>query len=204
MAFTYTTLSQAIQDYLESSETKLVANIPVIVQQAEDRILKAVQLPDFRKNCTGSLTADDQYLGIPADFLAPYSLSIDNSGSEFLLFKNVNFIRQAYPTASSTGTPKYYATFSSTFFIVGPTPSTNFAVEIHYFYKPESIVTAGTSWLGTNAESALFYGCLLEAYTFQKGDADMIDICNKRYETAMMALAKLANPDNITDDYRSG
>jgi hypothetical protein len=206
MAWTYTSLKQAIQDYIESDEDTLVGNLDVIIQQAEERILKAVpKLPAFRKNCTGSLTGNDQYLGIPADYLAPYSLAVDDNGMEFLLFKNVSFIRQAYPNvADATGVPKYYAAFSDDFFIVGPTPDQNYAVEIHYFYKPESIVTATTTWLGDNATNALFYGCLLEAYTFQKGDQDLMQIYNTRYDAAMANLAVLADPSNRTDEYRNG
>jgi hypothetical protein len=204
MAWTYASLSTAIQAYVASDEDTLVTNMPVIVQQAEDRILKTVQLPAFRKNCTGQITKDDQYLGIPTDYLSPYSLSLDNSGLEFLLFKEVAFIREVYPSITSTGTPRYYAPFSDEYFIVGPTPDQSYQVEIHYFYKPESIVTATTSWLGTNAETALFYGCLLEAYTFQKGDMDMLAACQTRYDGDIVRLAALADPMSRTDEYRIG
>lgn len=205
MAWTYTTLKDAITDYaVGGDETNFVNNLPVFIQQAEDRILKTVQLPNFRKNVVGSLTSSDQYLATPDDFLAPYSLAVDNgsTGYDFLLFKKVAFIRQAFPDNTVKATPKYYATFSSSFFIVAPTPDVNYAVELHYFYKPESIVTAGTSWLGTNAESALFYGSLIEAYTFQKGDADMLQVCMNRYDSAMESLQQLADPKNVTDEYR--
>lgn len=203
MAWTYATLNQAIQDYLENDEDTFVANIPVIVKQCEDRILKSAQLPDFRKNCTGSVSANDPYLGVPADYLAPYSLSVDNSGMEFLLFKDVNFIRQAYPSQSApTGTPKYYALFEADYFIVGPTPDISYAVEIHYFYKPESIVTAGTTWLGTNAETALLYGCLIEGYGFMKGDADMLQLYEGRFQESLMKLKELGEYRSNTDSYR--
>ena len=206
MSWTYATLSQAVQDYIESDEDTLVGDMDIIVTQAEDRILKTVtKLPAFRKNCTGIMSSGDQYLGIPPDFLAPFSLSAQNSSEqEFLLFKNVNFVREAYPNISTQQIPKYYAIYSSEFFIVGPTPDQNYQVEIHYFYKPESIVTASTSWLGDHAESALFYGCLLEAYTFQKGDPDLMQIYSKRYDDAIMPLAALADPANQTDEYRNG
>lgn len=204
MSWTYSTLTQAIQDYIVSTETTLVNNLPVIVQQAEDRILARVQLPVFRKNVTGSVTQGDPYLGLPADFLAPYSLALDNSGFEYLLFKDVNYIREAYPITSDTGTPKTYSLYDDDFFIVGPTPDTTYAVELHYFYRPESIVTAGTSWLGTNAPSCLFYGCLVEAYTFQKGEADMLALCNEKYKEALQELMILAEARNKTDTYRSG
>ena len=205
MAWTYATLSQAIQDYIQSDETTLLANMPVIVQQAEKRILDSVQLPAFRKNCTGIMTKDDQYVGIPENFLSPYSLSVEGQdGLEFLIFKEVAFVREVYPSITNTGTPRYYATYSSEYFIVGPTPDTNYQIEIHYFYKPESIVTASTSWLGTHAETALLYGCLLEAYTFQKGDMDMIQVCQQRFDGDLIRLAALADPKNKTDEYRNG
>jgi hypothetical protein len=157
MAWTFTTLKTAIQDYTQNSESTFVTNLPVIITQAEDRILKSIQLPEFRKNAVGAMTSGNQYVAMPTDFLYPYSLSVDNTGFEFLLFKDVNFIREAYPQSSVQGVPKYYAIYSEAFFIVGPTPNANFSVELHYFHKPESITTAasGTSWLGTNAESTL-------------------------------------------------
>jgi hypothetical protein len=204
MALNYTELKQAIQDYLESDEATLVANIPIIVQQAEARILKKVQLPDFRKNVTGTITGSDEYLGIPTDFLAPYSLSIDNSGHEFLIFKNVNFVREAYPITSVEGPPKYYSIFSDEYFLLGPTPDQNYLAELHYFFSPESIVTASTSWLGTHAEAALLYGSLIEGYTFQKGDDDMLTIYHERYTDAMKDLKVLAEGRNVTDSYRNG
>ena len=204
MAWTYSTLSQAIQDYVQSDETTFVTNIPVIVQQAEDRILKSVQLPDFRRNQTGALTGSDQYLGMPTDFLSAYSLSIDNSGQEFLIFKDVNFVREAYPLNTTEAAPKYYAIFDSDFFIVGPTPDQAYTVELHYFHKPQTIVTAGTSWLGTNAESTLLYGCLIEAYTFLKGDADLIQLYMVRYEDELAKLKLLGEGRSRTDQYRNG
>lgn len=204
MAWTYSTLSQALQDYMESDEPTFVNNIPIIIKQAEDRILKSVQLPDFRKNVTGTTTLNDQYLGIPNDFLAPYSLAVDNSGYEFLLFKDVNFIREVYPDNTSASVPKYYAIFDDQFFIMGPTPNAAFAVELHYFYKPPSIVDAGTSWLGTNAESSLLYGSLVEAYTFLKGDQDIMNFYQTRYDRALANLKLLGEGYNKTDSYRSG
>tara|TARA_R100001594_G_scaffold59677_1_gene93676 strand:- start:168 stop:824 length:657 start_codon:yes stop_codon:yes gene_type:complete len=211
MAWTFTTLKTAIQDYLETAETTFVTNLPNFITQAENRILKNAQLPDFRKNSTGSLTQGNQYLTMPSDFLAPYSMAIDNSGYEYLMFKDVNFIRQAYPVASTTGVPKYYAIFDDTHFLIGPTPAyqtgtTDFTVEIHYFHEPTSITTSadGTSWLGTNAESALLYGCLVEAYTFLKGDPDLIQLYAARYEEALAQLKMLGEGYDTTDNYRSG
>ena len=206
MAWTFTTLKTAIQDYLETTETSFVANLPAIIRQAEDRILKSVQLPDFRKNSTGTTSDGNKYLQVPDGFLAPYSLALDNSGYEFLLFKDVNFIREAYPVATDKGIPKYYGIFDSGNFILGPTPSADFAVELHYFYKPDSITTAssGTSWLGTNAESTLLYGSLVEAYTFLKGEADLMQLYVGRYEEAITNLKGLAEGYDTTDSYRSG
>ena len=206
MAWTFTTLKSAIQDYLETTETTFVSNLPVIISQAEDRILKSAQLPDFRRNSTGTMTVGTKYLNCPSDFLAPYSLAINDSGYEFLLFKDVNFIRQAYPDASVTGSPKYYGLFSAETFIVGPTPDTAFTAELHYFYKPPSITTAasGTSWLGTNAESTLLYGCLVEAYTFLKGEPDLMQVYAARYEDALSKLKVLGEGYDTTDSYRSG
>jgi len=206
MAFTFTTLKTAIQDYTQNSETTFVNNLPIIIKQAEDRILKSIQLPDFRKNVTGTLTDGNQYLSTPTDFLAPYSLAIDNSGSEYLIFKDVNFIREAYPVASTEGIPKYYAIFDSNTFIVGPTPNANLTAELHYFYKPQSITESsdGTSWLGTNAESSLLYGSLYEAYTFMKGEPDIMQLYATRYQEALKELKELGEGYDTTDNYRSG
>ena len=206
MAWTFTTLKEAIKDYTQNSETTFVNNLSVIIKQAEDRILKSVQLPDFRKHSPGTTTSGNKYLSMPDDFLAPYSLAVDNSGYEYLLFKDVNLIREAYPAASTQAVPKYYAIFTDSSFLLGPTPNSNYSVELHYFYKPESITAAssGTSWLGTNAESTLLYGCLYEAYTFMKGDADMLQLYAGRYEDALAKLNALGEGYSTTDSYRSG
>ena len=206
MAFTYTTLKQTIQDYLETTETTFVSNLPNIITQAEERILKEVQLPDFRKNVTGSLSSDNEYLSTPTDYLAIYSLAVDNSGYEYLLNKDVNFIREAYPVSTVTGVPKYYALFNESTIIVAPTPSSSFNVELHYFYRPESITVAasGTSWLGDNAENALLYGSLVESYTFLKGDADLLQLYMSQYADAVSRLKTLGEGYGTTDSYRSG
>jgi len=206
MAWTFTTLKNALQDYLETTETTFVSNLPIIITQAEDRILKSVQLPDFKKNSTGTTTSGTPYLTAPLDFLAPYSLAVDNSGYEFLLFKDVNFIREAYPSSSTTGIPKYYGLFDAENFILAPTPNASLTAELHYFYKPESITTAssGTSWLGDNAESTLLYGCLVEAYTFLKGEPDLMQFYAGRYEDALAKLKALGEGYDTTDSYRSG
>jgi hypothetical protein len=206
MAWTLATLKSAIQDYLETTETTFVNNLDTIIQQAEDQILKSVQLPDFRINKTGNMTSGNEYLATPSDFLAPYSLAIDNSGYEYLMFKDVNFIREAYPSSSASGTPKYYAIFDDDTFIVGPTPDQNFTVELHYFHKPESITVSatGTSWLGDNAESTLLYACLLESYIFLKGSADLLEVYSARYQDSLAKLKALGEGYSTTDSYRSG
>jgi len=206
MAFTFTTLKSAMQDYLQNTETTFVDSLPTIIVQAENRILKSVQLPDFRKNTTGTMTSGNAYLSTPTDFMAPYSLALDNSGYEFLLFKDVNFIREAYPVASTTATPKYYGLFDDDSFILGPTPNSNYSVELHYFYKPTSITTSGdgTSWLGDNAETVLLYGCLVEGYTFMKGEPDLLAVYEKQYQDALVNLKSLGEGYSTTDSYRSG
>ena len=161
MAFTFTTLKSAIQDYLESTETTFVANLPLIIQQAEQRILRTAQIPDLRKNVTGTLSKGNPYLAMPTDFLAPYSLAIDNSGSEFLLFKDVNFMREAYPVASAEGVPKYYSIFDSSNFIVGPTPSANYAAELHFMFEPQSISLSAS---GTSEDAVSRLKSLGEGY----------------------------------------
>tara|TARA_R110000803_G_scaffold163354_1_gene226980 strand:- start:535 stop:1170 length:636 start_codon:yes stop_codon:yes gene_type:complete len=202
MSWTYATLNQAIQDYCENNETSFVTNMPDFVTQAEDRILNSVQLPAFRKSVAGNMTLGNRFLSLPADYLAPYSVAIENSGSEFLILKDVPWIREVYPDKTATSTPKYYATFSDESFLIGPTPNASFDVEIHYFYRPESIVTAGTSWLGTNAESCLLYGCLVEAYTYMKGEQDIIGLYEARYREALEELKDLGEGFSQSDNYR--
>ena len=207
----YTQLTQALQDYLESSETSFVSNIPTFVKQAEERIYRSVQIPELRKNATAATTSGNQYLARPSDFLSVFSLAVvDGSGNySYLYDKDVNFIREAYPSASTTGLPKYYAQFDGDQsgtegnFILGPTPNAVYTVELHYYYDPPSIVDTNTSWLGTNAETVLLYGSLVEAYTYQKGDADMLQLYTTRY---MEAMAQLFGIDlrSKRDDYRDG
>ena len=207
----YAELTQALQDYLETSETSFVDNIPTFVRQAEERIYRTVQIPELRKNVTGTLSTGVPYLARPADFLSAFSLAVvDGSGDYTYLYdKDVNFIREAYPRASTTGVPKYYAQFdgdsgaSTGNFILGPTPNANYAVELHYYYDPPSIVTTSTSWLGDNAETALLYGALVEAYTYLKGDADMLQLYTTRYNEAMLQLFGI-DLRSKRDDYRDG
>ena len=179
--------------------------IDTFIQQAEQRIFNSVQFPNFRKNQTGTLTANNKYLEAPPDFLASYSLAVITDGSfEYLLNKDVNYIRAAYPSPTDTGIPRYYAQFDDNTFILGPTPNAAYTVEMHYFFYPESIVTASTTWLGDNFDSALLYGSLVEAYTYMKGEADIMAAYNKRYEEAMILLKRLGDGMERRDAYRSG
>ena len=203
---TYAELKSLIQNYLENTETTFVSDLPKIIEQAEVRILKTVKLPVFRKNVEGSVTSGNKYLNTPSDFLNNYSLSITNSSNqEFLLFKDVNFIREAYPNASTTGVPKHYALFDNTTFILGPTPNATFTAELHYFYKPTSITAgaeSGTTWLSTNAENALLYGAILESYVYMKGDLNLMQVYEKRYDQALARLKTLGEAENTVDSYR--
>jgi hypothetical protein len=207
----YTQLVQSIQDYTQNEETSFVSNIPNFVQQAEERINRSIMLPELRKNATASTTKDNKYLARPSDFLAVFSLAvIDGDGDyTYLLDKDVNFIREAYPSASTTGLPLYYSQFDGDStgtegnFILGPTPDANYDVELHYYYDPESIVTAETSWYGTNAEAALLYGSLIEAYTYMKGENDLVGLYTQRYNEAMGQLTGV-DIRSDRDDYREG
>jgi hypothetical protein len=201
----YAELQQAIIDYTETVEQQFVDNIPTFVQLAEERIYNSVQLPALRKNVTGNMTTNNKYITLPADWLATYSIArIDPNGAyEFLLDKDVNFMREAYPQPTDTGAPKYYAIFDATTFILGPTPDDDYGVELHYFYYPESIVTAGTSWIGTYFESVLFYGALREAYMFQKGEQDLIANVEQKYQESLALLKQLGDAKDRTDTYRT-
>ena len=208
MSWTFTTLKSAIQDYTQNTESTFVSNLPTLIVQAENRIIKSLELPNFRKNVTGTLTASNPYLSAPSDYLYPFSLAVLDSSNnyEYLLNKDVSFIRQAYPSASTTGTPKFYAQFDDDTFIVAPTPSTGLTVELHYFYKPESITVAssGTTWLGTNATEALLYGSLVEAYTFMKGEPDILANYENRFKEALGKLTLESDGYNRKDAFRDG
>ena len=202
---TYAELTAAIKDYTNNTETAFVAAIPTFVKQAEQRIYRSVNLPVNRKNVAGTLTDGNQYLTMPTDFLLPLSLSITSSSNQiFLLNKDSNFIRSTYPNASTKATPKYYATFASDTFIIGPTPDANYVTELHYYYQPASIVDTSPSWLGTNADTALLYGSLVEAYTYMKGDADMMQLYQQRYQEAVGLLKLQAEGRMTGDEYRDG
>jgi hypothetical protein len=209
----FTQLKAAIIAYTENQDASFEAEVPVFVKQAEQRIFNSVQFPSLRQNVEGTMTANNKYLECPLDFLASYSLAvIDASGNyEFLLNKDVNFIRQAYPNPTSTGLPKYYALFgprsdneSELTFILGPTPDASYGVELHYFYYPESIVDADTSWLGDNFDSVLLYGALIEAYTYMKGEQDMLTLYNQKFMEALALAKRLGDGLERQDAYRSG
>ena len=209
MSFTYDELKTAIQDYTQNQETSFVNNLPLFIRVAEERILKNVQLTLFRKNATANMTASNQYLAAPSDFLAPFSLSYtDGDGNkDFLEYKDVNFVQEFNPDATTTGAPRYYAYFDISSFLIGPTPDSSYAVELHYFYRPASLTSgsgSSTTWLSTNAEVALLYGCLIEAYTYMKGEPDVIAGYQKRYDEAMMLAKRLGDGMERQDAYRSG
>ena len=230
----YATLFETIKGYVENdfpntqftdtagSDTTLTSKeqIDTFIQQAEQRIYNSVQFPSIRKNVTGLTTASNKYLSSPPDFLAVYSMAVIDPVTgdyEYLLNKDVNFIRQSFPNPTTTGIPQYYALFGPTTtnddppvvtneltFILGPTPDAAYSIELHYYYYPESIVTASTTWLGDNFDSVLLYGSLLEAYTFMKGEPDVIAGYQKRYDEAMILAKRLGDGMERGDAYRDG
>ena len=209
MSFTYDQLKQAIQDYTENDETSFVNNLPVFIRQAEERILKNVQLSLFRKNVSGNMTASNKYLAAPSDFLAPFALSFVNSDGDhvFLDFKDVDFVQTFNPDATTTGNPRYYATFDIDNFVLGPTPDSNYAVELHYFYRPASLTAgsgSGTTWLSENAELCMLYGSLIEAYIYMKDEQDIMAQYEKRFMEAIQGLKMFGESREVTDEYRTG
>ncbi len=210
----YTALSAAIQAYTENTEADFVANIPVFVTQAEQRIYNSVQFPSIRKNVTGSMTTNNKYLQCPTDFLSVFSLAVINASGEYeyLLNKDVNFIRQAYPQPTDTGIPRYYALFgprsdnaAELTFILGPTPDAAYSSELHYYFYPPSISVAPfTSWLGDNFDTVLLYGSLVEAYTYMKGEVDMMGLYNQKFIEALALAKRLGDGLERQDAYRSG
>ena len=214
MSFTYAELKTAIQDYTENTETTFVNNLDIFIKNTEERILKIAQLEVFRKNQSGVLTSyaadptNAKYLALPSDYLAPYSLSFTNGNNkEFVLFKDVNFVQSFNPNNSTTGAPRYYAQFDIDNFILGPTPDAAYNVELHYFYRPLSLTASGdngTTWLSTNASVALLYGSLIEAYTFMKGEADLVQNYTQRFTEAMSRVKNFGESQEVTDAYRTG
>lgn len=203
----YTQLVDLVKQYTQNEETSFVANIPVFVQLAEERIYNAVFIPAIRKNQIGTLTPSNKYLTLPADWLANFSLAVITpvtNAQTFLIDKDVNFIRECYPDPDDIGVPKYYAIFDKNTLILGPTPDSNYQVELHYYYYPESIVTASTSWLGDNFETVLLYGTLREAYLYMKGEQDMIQYYEQKYQESLGLLKLLGEGKDRRDAFRSG
>jgi hypothetical protein len=212
----YTQISDALIAYTENTSSEFAAQISTFVKQAEQRIYNTIQFPSLRKNVTGITSANNKYLSSPIDFLAVYSMAVvDGTGSyEYLLNKDVNYIRQAYPIPTDTGLPKYYALFGPTVsgstitnelsFILGPTPDAAYTIELHYYYYPESITTANTTWLGDNFDSVLLYGSLVEAYTYMKGEQDMMVLYNTKYQEALALAKRLGDGMERQDAYRVG
>lgn len=208
MSFTLTELQTAIKDYTENQETTFVNNLNVFIRGAEERIFKSVQLNFFRRNQTGTLTSGNKFLNCPADFLAPYSLSVISSGDNvFLDYKDVNFLQSAYPDPTATGVPRYYAFFDISNFLIAPTPNSALTAELHYYYRPASLTAgagSGTTWLSTNAPLAMLYGSLIEAYTYMKGEADIIQNYTLQFQESIGRLKNYGEAVEDTDAYRTG
>ena len=208
MSFTYAQLKTAIQDYTDNDETSFVTNLPNFIKGAEEKIFKSVDLDVFRKNVTSAFTSDDKYLSLPTDYLSSFSLQVTTAGSErFLLHKDVNFLQEVYNGSASTGTPRYYAQFDVSNFVVAPVPDSNYAVELHYYYRPDSITAgadSGTTWLSTNAPFALLYGSLIEAYYYMKGEPDVIQNYTNLYMQYLERLKDFGEARENTDSYRIG
>ena len=202
----YTELTNAIKEYTDNTETTFVNNIPNFVRQTEERIYRSILIPELRQNVTTSLTTSHRFLAKPTDFLAVFSIAVVDGSSNysFLLPKDVNFIREAYPATATSGLPVYYSLFDGDNFLIAPTPDSTYTVQLHYYYDPPSIVASSTSWLGDNAESTLLYGSLVEAATFMKGEADIVGFYKARYDEALEGLKQLADGRNKRDSYRNG
>ena len=206
MAFTYAQLVDAIYGYLSTDANGMpTTDVNTIIRQAEQRIYYDVQIPVLKKNVTGNLTSGNRYLTTPDDYLATYSIAVNNNGTyEYLLPKDVAFLREAYPSTATTGVPRYYAIFDNDTFLIGPPPNQNYEVELHYFYEPPSLVDQPTgTWLSENAENALLYGCLFEAYTYLKGEQDLITLYAAKYKESIEALKVIGEGRNRSDTYRN-
>jgi|TARA_Y100001951_G_scaffold92033_1_gene86513 hypothetical protein len=207
MSFTLTTLKQSIQDWTENDETTFVNELDFFIKNAEERILKSVDLDYFRKNVTGTMTSGNKFLEKPSDYLATFSLSyVKDSANVFLLQKDVNYIQEFTPNPSTTGSPRFYSSFDVDTFIIAPTPDSSYAVELHYYYRPASLTTddSGSTWISTNAPDALLYACLVEAYTFMKGETDLIQLYSARYGEAITRLKNYGEGQENTDAFRTG
>ncbi len=209
MSFTYAQLETAIQDYTENTETSFVSNLATFITQAEERILKSVQLSLFRKNVSGSVANANRFLACPSDYLAPFSLSFVDASSDhvFLDFKDPDYVQSFNPDAATVGLPRYYAVYDVDNFILGPTPNAAYNVELHYFYRPASLTAGaagGTTWLSENASIALLYGSLIEAYIFMKGEPDMMALYEKRFTEAISGMKMFGEAKEVTDEYRTG
>ena len=209
MSFTYAQLKQAIQDFTENDETSFVNNIPLFIRNAEERIFKGVQLSLFRKNATASTSVGNPYLAVPADYLAPFSLSLRGGDGDrvFVEFKDPSFVQTYTPDSTTTGTPRYYCVFDLNNFLLGPTPDAAYTAELHYFYRPQSLTAGaedGTTWLSINAELALLYGALIEAYIYMKGEQDVLSMYNSRFLEAVNGVKMLGEAKETTDQYRTG
>ena len=207
MSFTLTTLKQSIQDWTQNSETTFVNELDFIIKNAEERIFKVVDLDYFRKNVTGGLTTGNKFLQKPTDYLATFSLSyVKDSANVFLLQKDVNFIQEFHPNPTTTGSPRFYSSFDVDNFIVAPTPDADYVAELHYYYRPNSLTldANSTTWISTNAPDALLYASLVEAYTFMKGESDLLQLYTARFTEAMSRLKVYGEAQENTDAYREG
>lgn len=200
---TYSELVTLLEQYLENEETTFIANIPVFVRLCEEDVYRNVQLPDLRQNSTNSVIIGDPYLRTPADYLSSYSMAVKVSGSfRYLLSKEVNFIREAYPDPTVTDVPRYFAQFDEDYFILAPTPDAEYEVELNYFYIPETLSTAGTNWLSENGENALLFGTLYHGYIYMKGDQDVANMYKEKYDKAVDDLKTIAEGRIRKDSYR--
>tara|TARA_R100000541_G_scaffold24298_2_gene34057 strand:- start:47 stop:691 length:645 start_codon:yes stop_codon:yes gene_type:complete len=203
---TYTELVAAIKSYTENDYS--TTDVNTFIQNAEQRIHNTVQLPDLRKNVTGTMSLGNKYFSLPSDWLSTFSIAVIDTNNEYtyLLNKDVNFVRESFPDtdAGFFGKPEYYGIFDDTTMILGPTPDANYSAELHYYYYPQTIVTAGNTWLGDNFDTALFYGALLEAAAFMKEDPDTVTQYTARYSEVMQLLKNLGDGKNRRDAYRSG